>query len=472
MRRWLVLLALLVGAGILLWVRNRPDSPEVGVVEVRRGKLEASFRAEGQIKGWEASLSVPIPAQIVELLVQEGQVVSAGQVLVRFRDRDAVAMVEEARARLTSAQSAVREARVALQQAQEQAKTALNYAQALYREAEANLRLVAKGTPPEEIARAERELDSARAQRDFARQSFERARQLYEQGALPRAEYDRAESAYRSAEAQVQALESALQALRREPRPELLQSAQARLEVAKAELERARTLQRTVEQMRERLRQTQALEQSAQAGLQQALNALEIRQLTAPRRAQVKRIHGEPGESVNPGMPVVELVDSQMLWVEAEIDQEDAGKVRVGALVQITAPALPGLVWHGTIREVLPAFEPKPTLGLQVRILRVRVAMDTPPNSLRPGMEVEVVGRGSLHEDALLVPSSAIQEEPDATWVYVMREGVVHRQRVRTGYFTYELTEITEGLKEGDLVVLRGKEQLQEGQKVRVRREP
>ncbi len=472
MRKGIILIVVLFAIGVLIWLFNRPAIVEVVVAEAQRGTLSAEFRAEGELKGWEASLSVPMPAQVVEVLVREGQTVSEGQVLVRFRDREALAVIEGAQAQLAMAQSAVREARIALRQAQQQAETALRYAQALYREAEANYQLVSKGTPPEELAQAERELESARAHRDFAQQSFERARQLYEQGAIPKAEYDRTESAYRSAEAQVQALEARLQALKREPRPEILQSARARLEVAQAELERAHTLQRTVEQMRERLQQALASERSAQAGVAQALEAYKNQQLTAPRNAQVKRVLVEPGESVNPGTPVVELVDDRILWIEAELDQEDSGKVREGDMVSITAPALPGLEWRGRISKVLPAFEPKPTAGIRVRILRVRVEMEQFPPRLRSGMEVEIAGRGSLHENALLVPSSAIIEEPNATWVYVVREGTVHLQSVRTGYFTYAYTEVLEGLREGELVVIQGKQDLREGQRVRVRREP
>ncbi|MFQ3610365.1 MAG: efflux RND transporter periplasmic adaptor subunit [Fimbriimonadales bacterium] len=471
-KRLILFFVVLVFVGAVVWITNRRQVPEVIVTEVRRGTLEAPFRAEGEIKGWEASLSVPMPAQVVAIAVQEGQTVSQGQVLVRFRDREALAGIEAARARLTSAQSTVREVQSALLQARQQADTALRYAQALYKEAQANLRLVSKGTPPEELARAEREMDSAIAQRDLARQNYERARRLYEAGALPRAELEHAESAYRSAEAQVQSLEAALQALKREPRPEILQSAQAKLEVAQAELERARTLQRTVEQMRERLRQAQAMELEARANLEQALTVHQNQQLTAPRTARVKRIAVEPGESVNPGEPIVELVNPQALWVEAELDQEDVGKIRVGDTVDITAPALPGITWQGRATAVSPALELKPTLGVRVRILRVQVAMIDPPPHLRVGMEVEIAGRGSLQHNALLVPSSAIIEEPNQSWVYVVREGIVHRQPVRTGYFTYALTEVVEGLSEGDLVVVEGKQALSEGQPVRVRRAP
>ncbi len=470
-QRWLVLIALLAGLGVLVWMWSRPEQLEVVVTPARRGVLSAEFRAEGEVKGWESALSVPMPAQVVEVLVREGQTVSEGQVLVRFRDREALAAIEGARAQLANAQSMVREARIALQQAQQQANTALQYAQALYQEAKANYELIAQGTPPEELRRAEQELESARAQRDLAQQNYERARQLYEQGAIPRAEYDRAESAYRSTSAQVQALEASLQALKREPRPEVLQSARARLKLAQAEQERARLLQHTAEQMRERLQQALANERTAKAKLEQALSAYQNQQLTAPRTARVKRVLVERGESVNPGMPVLELVDDRTLWIEAEVDQEDAGKVREGTPVTITAPALPGLHWRGTISAILPAFEPKPTLGVRVRILRVRAEMERPPAQLRVGMEVEIAGQGSLHEDALLVPSSAIIEEPNATWVYVVREGTVHRQLVRTGYFTYAYTEVLDGLQEGELVVVQGKQELQEGQRVRVRRE-
>ncbi len=469
-RRLVGILAIgMIALSVLALLRWRSLPPEVVVAEVRWGELSVPFSAEGMVRGWQASLSLPVAAQVAEVLVREGQQVRKGQPLVRFWDRDAVSAVRAAEARYAVALAGVREAERVYEQARQETRARIQRAEALLKEASAYKRLIERPARPEEIEQAVQDVESARAQFELAWQNWQRAEQLYAQGAIARVEYDRAEREYRVAQARLRAAEANLQRVRQGARPEERSAAQARVESARAELALARSMEGNLTVLRERLSRARASLREAAAALQQAQSMLELRTLSAPRDALVNRCEVEPGESVAPSMPLLELVDTRSLWGEAELAQEDAGKVRVGDPVRISAPALPGRSWQGQIKAILPAFERKSDSVLRVRILRVTVEMSQPPAELRPGMEITVEGAGRLGATTLLVPSDAVHEEPDRTWVWVVQNGVVRQRTIKTGYFTYSHTEVLRGLREGEWVVVAGKTELSDGQRVRIR---
>ncbi len=470
-RRWLglILAAGVMGLLLTFWLRGGRAPTEVVVAAATRGELRVPYSAEGIVRGWQVTLSVPFTAQVVAVLVREGERVQAGQPLVRFWEQDIADAVQAASARYAAARAALEEAERAYEQAQQETRARIRQAEAVLQEAKANLQLIERGARPEEIERARQAVRAAEARYELAERNWQRARALYEQGAIARLEYERALQEYEVAAAQLREAQATLQQVQHGARPEERAAAQARLESAQAALELARSQQGNLKVLQARLQSARAAVREAHAMLQQARSQRKLRTLVAPRSAWVNRCEVEPGESVAPGMPVMVLVDRRALWGEAEVAQEDAGKVRVGDPVQVSAPALPGRHWQGRITQIMPAFERKPDSALRVRILRLRVEMVNPPAELRPDMEITVEGEGQLGSTTLLVPSDAVHEEPDHSWVWVVQNGIVRKRTVRTGYFTYKYTEITEGLREGELVVVAHKEGLAEGERVRIR---
>lgn len=472
MRRWGLILGLIaVVLGAFWWQRSGSKPPEVIVAQAKRGALTTPYSAEGVVKGWQASLSLPAPAQVVEVLVREGDRVRVGQPLIRFWEQDLLSQMQAAAARRQAALNALREAEQTYRQARTQIQAQIRRAEMLVKEAKAQLRLVQSGARSEEIEQAREDVAAAQAAFELAQRNAERAERLYQQGALPRADYERALQEQRVAQARLKAAQARLTQLQRGARPEELEAARARVETTRAELQLARIQQESLKALQERVHIARAALREADAALQGARRARELRTLAAPRNCVVVRINAEPGESVAPGISAIELVDPQSLWIEAELAQEDAAKANPGDPVQVSAPALPGRRWEGRIVSILPAMERKPDSPLSVRILRAVVKLRQPPPELRPGMEVSVDGEGRLGKPTLLVPSDAVIEEPNRASVWVVQNGVARQRTVKIGYFTYQYTEITDGLREGEWVVVSGKESLKEGMRVRVKAE-
>ena len=73
----------------------------------------------------------------------------------------------------------------------------------------------------------------------------------------------------------------------------------------------------------------------------------------------------------------------------------------------------------------------------------------------------------NVPESSLLIPADAIIEDESGRWVYVVRDGRVHRTEVKVAANNYVRAEIVDGLTDGELVVVGGKEELSDGARVR-----
>ncbi|PIW30808.1 MAG: efflux RND transporter periplasmic adaptor subunit [Rhodospirillales bacterium CG15_BIG_FIL_POST_REV_8_21_14_020_66_15] len=125
--------------------------------------------------------------------------------------------------------------------------------------------------------------------------------------------------------------------------------------------------------------------------------------LRAPIGGVVLRRDGEIGEVVNTTSVMYWIGQPRPLRIEAEVDEEDIARVAVGQTALIKADAFPGRDIFGTVAEITPKGDPVN------KSYRVRVALpdDTP---LMIGMTTELNIVVERHEDAALVPETAVQE--------------------------------------------------------------
>lgn len=469
-RKW-ILIAALVGLATIgalwRWIQNAGPVP-VEAAEAKRSVISASFSANGAVSGRAAEIGFEISGRVAEIAVQEGDEVRKGQVLIKLEDQAAIAAVQEAEANLSAAKVTLSHAEVALRLARQQASAREAQARANLAAAVAQLRQLLSGPRPEEIARAEQQVKLAQTDLLTAEKAFRRAQELFAQGAISQAQLDEASARFESSRAQYQMALEALKLIRTGPRPEELAAAQARVDAARGELEAVKAVWEEV-----RLRELEV--HAATERLHQAAAALEAAKaqaaktvLRAPFRGVISRVTVELGESVMPGVPVVTLVDPAELWVSADLPNEDAAKVRVGQEVSVTIPAYPGRRFKGKVIELGPQAEVKTDAALRTRVVRMKVGLLEGRELLRPGLAADIEGTGVVAPSALVVPSDALLTRGDRNVVFVVQDGKAVLREVRTGYSTFAVTEILEGLQEGELVVVRGKEGLSEGRRVRV----
>lgn len=194
----------------------------------------------------------------------------------------------------------------------------------------------------------------------------------------------------------------------------------------------------------------------AQAQVRVALAGLERTTLTAPFAGIVAKVTGEVGEFTTPSPPgiptppAVDLIDDSCLYVSAPMDEVDAPRLKPGQAARITLDALPGKTFPGHVRRLAPYVT---EVEKQARTVDVEVDFDAPPRqALLVGYSADVEAIVARHDDALRVPTQAIQQ--DGTVLVLGKDDRLETRRIKTGLANWTYTEVTDGLAAGDRVLL------------------
>jgi RND family efflux transporter MFP subunit len=178
------------------------------------------------------------------------------------------------------------------------------------------------------------------------------------------------------------------------------------------------------------------------AAVNRARSQRDYMSMVAPADGLVIRRDGERGQFIPAGQAVFFLSCCAPLRVTAEVDEEDIARVKLGQKVVMHADALPREVFDGDVIEVTPKGDPVS------RSYRVRLRL-ADPSRLRVGMTVDVNLIVAERANALLVPATAVRDKS----VWVVRDGRLERQAVRTGASGSGRVEILEGLADDARVV-------------------
>ena len=173
--------------------------------------------------------------------------------------------------------------------------------------------------------------------------------------------------------------------------------------------------------------------------------------LAAPIGGVVAELGAREGMTVAPGAMLFRINGLATVWVNAEVPEAQSGEVRPGNKVEARTPALPGKVFQGRVSAILPEVNPA------TRTLKARVELANPGAELKPGMFATVNFTPTTRREALLVPSEALIRTGRRTVVVVAQgDGRFAPVDVQAGIEAKGETEIRQGLKAGDKVVLSG----------------
>jgi len=325
----------LAGAGLYLWDRNH-----AGTEDATRLTLY------GNVDLREVDLAFDAAEHVAEVLVNEGDAVTAGQALARLRTEKLEAAVTAARA-----------------------------------VAEASRQGLAKleaGSRPQEIRIAQAQADALQAKARTAMISYARLKKLSQQKLAAPEDVDQARAAADAAEAEARAAQETFSLAVAGPRMEDIAQARAELTARQAEL---------------------ALAQQQ----------LDDATLHAPAAGIVRDRILEPGDMAAPQTPVLTLALTEPLWVRVYVPGPQLGRITPGMPAQVTTDSFPGKVYDGWIGFISPTAEFTPknveTPELRTRLVyQARVFVCDPQGELRLGMpatvSVPLAGAASTAEAA------------------------------------------------------------------------
>jgi HlyD family secretion protein len=175
-----------------------------------------------------------------------------------------------------------------------------------------------------------------------------------------------------------------------------------------------------------------------------------------------------PGSTNLPGSVMMTVADMSRLLAEVEVSEVDVVDVELGQKAEVKVDALGTEPQQGQVVEIATSGRRNPAQGT-IRFA-VKIALEDPDPSLRPAMTAKVDILTATREDALTVPIQAVVKRKlddddevrgtsgraldDTDVVYMVNAGRAHARRVETGISDDLHVEITDGLGEGDEVVV------------------
>jgi multidrug efflux pump subunit AcrA (membrane-fusion protein) len=378
---WLMagILILFAGCDSLPWQEEAAEPTPVPIV-TGRGLLTV----EGQLvpQQWSA-LSFPSGGKLDELLVAEGDVVAAGDLLARLGQREPLAAaVSQAELALLSAQQELDTLLETAPLSREQASQALVAARMALTDAQYNRDLVDTDEFQAELDDLNIAVQDARDVLDDAEEELERYQDLDPDNPTR----DAAQTAYDDA---LRAYEDAV--YERDVRQYDREQAEAAVELAVANRDEA---QRIFDNWQDgpdagALALAEAQVAAATAQVAAAQQALDDTSLTAPYGGTIVDLHNfQPGELVPPGQPLITLADDAAWIVETrDLTELDVVLVKPGQEVEVTPDALPDLVLAGTVDSIARTYYERSGDVLYT----VRIRLDEDDARLRWGMTVSVV---------------------------------------------------------------------------------
>ena len=445
--KWKIIITLAVLLVAVIGVYASTVLSKRGVVTVQTSKvmrtdlLASVVTASGEIKPKNyINIGANAGGIITDLPVKEGDRVHRGQLLARLEDVQPAANVKSSEAGLASAEADSNASEAGLKAADENLKTM----QAAIDKDKADL------------ARMKADLD--------------RAGSLYKEQLMAKQDFELKQATYQAQEATVR-------------------ESEARLTQARAQREQQAA---TLTSSQRRIAQ-------ARAGLTMVSDQLLKHSSFAPLDGVVTNLPVRVGESVVPGLQnqtgtlIMTIADMSLITAEVKVDETDIVNIKLGQPADITIDAIPNKTFKGHVTEIGNtailrstgvAANQSAISSQEAKDFKVVVAMDSPPEEIRPGLSCTAKITTATRQNVLTIPIQALTvrqkgdleakplgngggiqaatkldpaaekaKKEELTGVFVVNGEKAVFQKVETGITGATDIEVASGLKEGDQIV-------------------
>ncbi len=402
----IVIIAVILITGVSTAIASQNKAIEVNTEAVSRGNIASYVEEIGEVKVREhVNVYSPTAGKVTEDFVDIGDKVKAGDVLIKLDGEELSRKIEELDAQRSSILAQYNEAKKpADQEAIEKLKIEIN-----------NLE--------KRIVTAENEVNDTRL--------------LLEGGAVSNEEY---EAAVRS------------------------------LDVERGNLEKAKL---DLDQL------TKPISGNIMAQYESQLKQIDIQKeslidsgkdytIMASMDGTVLTKDVEVGSYLQPGMHIMDIGNTNDLYIESEVLVGDVAKIKEGSEVIISSNDLDIVDLKGVVNKIHPiAYSKISDLGIEQKRIKIDIEIDKLDVELKPGYELDLDIIMERKENALIVPEDAVFEMDNKEYVFIVDNGKAALREVVTGIESQRLIQIIEGLKEGDLIILSPENSIKDGVKVK-----
>jgi membrane fusion protein (multidrug efflux system) len=381
------------------------------------------------VKGNLVNLSAKVSGRIVQLRVEEGDRVQAGQVLVEIDPKDYLAAQAQAQANLEMARHDLDRAVTQLSLTRERVIQGIGTAEASLRESGESLKF-AEDDATLQTDRVNKDIDRARANLqaakakvleakatlENAKKEFDRNHELFRKSYVAENARDSAETAWQVAQSKYDvALENERDAVSQVEMAEANQRSitlkkqsirvseqvreRAKINVALAQEEKKQIAlqEKSIELLKAKVQETEATLQLAEIHLQET-------KVLSPISGVISKRLVDQGQVVQVGQPLLVVNNPTEKWVVANVEETKVRRVHQGAKTLVEVDAFPGRDFEGRVEFIgsaassefalLPSENPSGNFIKVTHRIPVRVSVQDPKNMLKPGMMVVVAIEG------------------------------------------------------------------------------
>jgi HlyD family secretion protein len=444
--KWKIVIVVSVVAILAIGVYASTVLSKKGLVTVQTGSvvrqdLTSIVTASGEIKPKNyINIGANAMGEIRELLVKEGDRVRKGQLLARIENVQPEADVEAQKATLNSAEADSSAAESAVTSADENIRT------------------------------MQASLDKDRSDLEHAKAEYDRSVSLFKEHLLAKQDYDVKKFTYEAQLATVKQSEMRLVQSRAQRDQTVAQLASAQKRIAQY-----------------------------RAGLVRFNDILQKHNSYAPLDGVVTNLPVRVGETVVPGIQssasslMMTIADMSLITAEVKVDETDIVNVKLNQVADITIDAIPNKTFKGHVTEIGNtailrstgvAASQSAVSSQEAKDFKVVVALDNPPDEIRPGLSCTAKITTATRKNALSIPiqaltvrqkgqlepkpangkaAQAVATKPDPAaekakkeeiqGVFVVSGGKAIFKKVETGVTGATDIEVLSGLNEGDQIV-------------------
>jgi RND family efflux transporter MFP subunit len=183
--------------------------------------------------------------------------------------------------------------------------------------------------------------------------------------------------------------------------------------------------------------------------------------LMAPFDGVITERNVHPGSLVGPTTgPLLRIEQVARLRLTVPVPEAYVGAISKGTNVEFRVSAFPDQTFQGVIAR------PAHSLDMKTRSMLVELDVNNPKQALAPGMFAEVQWPVSRAQASLFVPRTAVVRTSERQFVVRVRNGVAEWVDVRRGEADGDVIEVFGDLREGDVVIRRGNDEIRPGTKI------
>ena len=170
----------------------------------------------------------------------------------------------------------------------------------------------------------------------------------------------------------------------------------------------------------------------------------------------------KPGDRIQPADKLFSVINTKEMIAVVYVPEKEIRNVHKGQTAFITSDNLKNEKFTGWLKRVSPVIDPLSGT------FKVTIGVKNVDNTLRAGMFVNAFIVTDVHENAILIPKTAIVYENEAMSIFVVRDSIAHKITLDVGFQDHEKIESINAIHEGDKVIVVGQAGLKDQTKVKI----